>query len=399
MFHGDRWQLALGVQAAAGHASWVGLRLMLAYQMLDATDSVALVGLQAGTFAFAGLVVAIPAGRVADRAGGAVVASAGLLACVAGTALALSISSVGGALSAAAIIGVGHICALVGQQSLVARLTTSRSTDAAFGTMTALSSVGQLAGPPIVTAAAMIGASGSDHPNTWPGLLACLLLLLIALPSYFELRRAERRSAAGEKARPPRSTLRKVLRTPEVARAILVSCMVIVAVDLLGTFLPVWAVQTGVAPFAVGMLLALRAAFTIVSRVGLSRLIDRFGRRVLLNVSLTLGAAGLIALPFADVWWAIPLMIVLGIGLGIPQPITMAWVVSVAPSGERGAILGARMTVNRFAQVVIPVSVSYFASGVGDLGVFWIAGLFLGGGIVVVALAKIEPDSDSPPEP
>jgi hypothetical protein len=56
-------------------------------------------------------------------------------------------------------IGLGHICALVGQQGFVARAAATGRREAAFGTLTAASSLGQLVGPIVVTSVASVGTT------------------------------------------------------------------------------------------------------------------------------------------------------------------------------------------------------------------------------------------------
>ena len=62
--------------------------------------------------------------------------------------------------------------------------------------------------------------------------------------------------------------------------------------------MPVWATEQGVGATTDGVLLALRAAVSVVSRVGLARLVARFGRRTLIIVAVLAGASALAALPF-----------------------------------------------------------------------------------------------------
>lgn len=332
-----RWQLALGVQAAAGQSSWLGVRLMLAYQALAVTDSPVFVGVQASAFALAGFMVAFPAGRVADRLGGSIVATFGLVVCILGLAIVLTWPTIIGMLLAGFFVGLGHICPLVGQQSLVSRLAHETSPDAAFGTLTASSSLGQLIGPPLVTAAVAWAGGGGAIPNTWAGLAACVALLVIALiPNQF-LTRAERASRTSVARTATRVPIRVVISAPGMWRALTVGSAVIIAADLLSTFLPVWAVARGVAPTTVGILLALRALFTIASRFGMARLVARFGRKTLLITALALAVCSLVALPLVDVRGALIVMCLVGSGLGLPQPLTLAWVTKLNDSaGEEG---------------------------------------------------------------
>ena len=84
-----------------------------------------------------------------------------------------------------------------------------------------------------------------------------------------------------------RHSTQSIVRTQGLWRALLVSGIVLTAMDMLYAFLPAWAEQNGVSVTAVGWLLALRAAVTVGSRVGLGRLVAHLGRQILLLISLT----------------------------------------------------------------------------------------------------------------
>lgn len=392
-----RWQIALGVQAATGQAAWQGVRLMVAYAALQATGSPAFVGVIAAVFALSGFIVSIPSGRMIDRYGSARVALICSMVCIVGIVGALLFPSVVGMLIVAVLVGAAHVYVIVAQQGFVARVSTG-NLDSAFGTLTAAVSVGQLIGPPVVTLAAAAWAVTNTRPNTAVGLACCGLLLLIALPTYFALRSAEKRTPPVLAPTDKAAALGDVLRLPGMIRSLLVGAGVLVTVDLLAAFTPVWAVSQDIPAAVVGWLLALRALFTISSRFGVSRLVERFGRKILLLLAISLAAVALVLLPFANAWWAIPVMAMIGLGLGLPQPLTLAWMSSLAPPHARGAVFGARMTVNRLAQVILPLLVATVAGPVGVFAVFWSTAAILAGSAVLVGVtnAKALNDHASP---
>ena len=86
-------------------------------------------------------------------------------------------------------------------------------------------------------------------------------------------------------------------------------------------------------------------------------------------------------------------MIALGVGLAIPQPLTMSWVVSLTDISRHGAALGLRMTANRFAQITLPITVSALATPLGLMGIFWGNGLVLAGAILIVAKSDSRGDA------
>jgi MFS family permease len=362
---------------------------MIAYQALAETGSPAFVGVVTAIIALAGLVVSIPTGRLIDRFGGARVAFVGIAVSFSSVVVVLLFHNIVGLIICSVIVGAGYANVVVAQQGIVSRLSSGSSPDEAFGTLTAAASIGQLIGPPAVTMAAIAWSDGPTHPNTWVGAATCGILFLIALPSVIPLRRAERRVPAPVRAPGlPPASLRSVLRTPGILRALLVGAAMLVTVDLFTAFIPVWAVDRDIPADVVGWLLALRALVTIFSRFGIARLVARFGRKLLLIVTLSMTVVALLALPFSNIWGALVIMMVMGIGLGLPQPLTLAWMSSLAPPHARGAVFGARMTVNRFAQVTLPLLVATIAGPAGVIAVFWVTAGILASSVALVATAR-----------
>lgn len=276
---------------------------------------------------------------------------------------------------------------MIGQQTFVANASVRTSSDSAFGTLTAAASIGQLIGPPLVNvAASLVVVGGQDEPNTAVGLAICTTMLVLGTPTYLALRRLDRSlgDARCSGDLPPPGT-GALLKTPQMGRSLAVSGVVLVSLNLMYAFVPVWATERGINATAVGLLLALRAAVTVASRVGLARLVARFGRKTLITVSIGAAIAGLTALPFVGLWGGVLVVTALGIGLGVPQPLTMAWVTSLTPPQSHGATLGSRLTSNRLAQIVVPVAVGALAAPFGVLGIFWAnAALLVGAAGIMV---------------
>lgn len=390
------WRRALSAQAVLSQASWVGIRLIIGYRALAEGADPVFLGVLASSFALPALLTALPAGRVADKFGGTAMAFVGLLTAAAGTFIMLSVRGLPVLLAASFIIGLGHLMVMVGQQAFVAHVSAEGSSDSAFGTLTAAASTGQLIGPPAVTLVATLGAPAGAQPDTSLGLLVCLGFTALATPAYFFLRRTDAGLRKGRHSiAPVPVSVASVLKAPGLWRSLVVSGAVLVTVDLMYAFVPVWATQQNVSAAVVGMLLALRAAVSVASRVGLTRLIGRFGRKAMLIVSIGAAVLSLAALPLVGPYGAIAVMIGLGLGLGIPQPLTMAWVIALTASSSHGAVLGLRITVNRLAQITLPIAVGSFAAPLGVLGIFWANAALLLGAIAVVAGSDI----GKPPEP
>jgi MFS family permease len=359
---------------------------MVGYRALEEGADPVFLGLLAASFALPALLLALTTGKVADRFGGTIISLCGLLTAGTGTILILTITGLPVLLAASAVIGLGHLMVMVGQQTFVAHASAGRSSDSAFGTLTAAASIGQLIGPPAVTLAASVALSTGTMTNTSLGLLVCLGFSTLATPAYAFLRRKDA-SLRKPKSRTSaeRVTALDTLRAPGLWRSLVVSGAILVTVDLMYAFVPVWAQEHDVSAVAVGLLLALRAAVSVLSRLGLTRLLAKFGRKTMLMASTGAAILSLITLPLVGPYGAIAVMIGLGLGLGIPQPLTMAWVISQSAPSRHGAVLGLRMTVNRFAQITLPIIVGSLAAPLGVIGIFWANAALLLGAVAVVA--------------
>ncbi|MET1052686.1 MAG: MFS transporter [Mycetocola sp.] len=377
-------------------AAWIGVRLMIGYRAIDSGADAAFLGLLAGTLAAPALVAALPIGRLSDRTGGSVLTAFGIVVMAAGTLVLVWVPGLWILLVSSAVVGLGNVLLMVGQQTFVAHRTRGVASDSGFGTLSAAASIGQLVGPPLVTVIATVAWFGSaettgDVPDTTAGLLAAAGCIVLAAPCYVFLRRADLAHPATSNRSVPAASTRSVLGTPGLWRALVVSGFILVTMDLVYAFVPVWATEKDIDVVVVGWLLALRALVSVASRLGLTRLVVRHGRKTLLIVAMAIGIASLIALPFSNETGAIAVMIGLGICLGLPQPLTLAWVVGITRSRDHGAALGLRMSANRLAQVSIPIAVALVAAPLGVAGIFWANALLLTGSAVLVS--RSDPDA------
>ena len=277
-----KWRASLSFQAGTLQAAWVGARVMIGYRALAMDADAFGLGLVAAAFAVPAMITALPAGRMADRFGGMKLIAAGIGVQIVGIGGAAFTDQFGWLLMSAFLLGLGQIGCAVGLQSFVAVKAGPGSTDDAFGLLTAAVSVGQVIGPLVITAVATAGwRPGTPDPDTTLALSAAALMILLALGPCWLLMRSSphhRKIPAPDQQRP---NTRSIVRTPGLWRALLVSGIVLTAMDMLYAFLPAWAEENAVSVTAVGWLLALRAAVTVVSRIGLGKLVARLGRQIL----------------------------------------------------------------------------------------------------------------------
>jgi MFS family permease len=357
----------------AAQAAVYVARPITSYRLLAVGAGARDVGLVAAAFALVPLFLAIPLGRAADRRGGGrlLVGGCGIqtVACVllsqARTPLELG--------AATAILGVGHLGLALGVQEVIARESPPERHDEHFGLLTAGVSIGQLVGP--VLGGVLLQHRGGTSLSAATARIM-LVGAVIALGATVCAALAERRRPAPATAHASttagRGNVRAILGTSGVPAAIFASIAVLSAADVFTAYMPVLGAELGIAPAAVGVLLGLRAAASLASRVGIGAIVRAVGRVRLLTLSAVAAAAAFVGMTFtSELWLLAPLAIVAGFGLGFGQPLSMTSVVQLVPFYARGTALAVRLTGNRLGQVAAPALAGLVAGGAGTRPVFW----------------------------
>jgi MFS family permease len=309
-----------------------------AYRALELDVPTAWLGALTASFAIVPLVLAVPSGQATDRFGERRVMLVGaVLLALSGAIFWTERGGAAGLVVGSVVLGTGHLLSVVGQQAAVANTAGPGRFDTAFGYYTFAASLGQAAGPALIT---LLGGGGA-LPDTTPIFATAtgLGVVLLVCTAFLRIPAAERPSGAA-------------------------------GVDITLVYLPALGADRGLAAGVVGLLLTLRAVASMTSRLFLGRLVRRVGRRRLMIVSVALSAVSMavVALPMPA--WAMAVVVaLLGLGLGVGQPLTMSWLAEVAPAGLRGRAMSLRLTGNRLGQVLIPSAVGLAAAGVGAAGV------------------------------
>jgi MFS family permease len=354
------------VQSALTQVVTFVLRPTTAYRAIELDVPAAWLGALTASFAVVPLVLALPSGQATDRFGERRVMLVGAALMLASAVVFLDgRGGAGGLVVGSVVLGTGHLLSVVAQQAAVANTAGPGTFDTAFGYYTFAASLGQAIGPTLV---AVLGG-GRAIPDTRLIFLVATVLGAVLVLSTLPVRLPPPRPrTAGQET----GGVRTLLRLPGLPRALLISCVVLAAVDITLVYLPALGAERGLASGFVGALLTLRAVASMTSRFFLGRLVRLIGRRRLMIVSVTLsaGTMGLAGVP-APAWLLAVVVGLLGLGLGVGQPLTMSWLAEMAPAGLRGRAMSLRLTGNRLGQVVLPSTVGLVAAGVGAAGVLW----------------------------
>ncbi|WP_225654566.1 MFS transporter [Streptomyces pseudogriseolus] len=366
------WLLRLVIAFGFAQAAVSMARPAVSYRALALGADERAVGVVAGVYALLPLFAAVPLGRRTDHGRCAPLLPTGVVLISAGCAL----SGVAGSLWTMAlwsgVMGLGHLCFVIGAQSLVARQSAPHEQDRNFGHFTIGASLGQLAGP--VAAGALIGADMARTSAV--ALVAAGAGGAVALTSLWRVEQAG--AVKPRTTRGDRVPVRGILRARGVPAGMLISVAVLSATDILTAYLPVVGEHRGIDPAVVGLLLSLRAAATIACRLVLTPLLRLLGRTALLTVTCLLAAllCAAVALPLPVPLLALVLA-ALGFCLGVGQPLSMTTVVQAAPPAARSTALALRLTGNRLGQVAAPATAGLIAGVAGVAAPFVLLGALL----------------------
>ncbi|MFC8247705.1 MFS transporter [Streptomyces chartreusis] len=367
------WLLRLVIAFSFAQGAVSMARPAVSYRALALGADERAIGVIAGVYALLPLFVAVPLGRRTDHGRCAPLLPVGVVLISGGCALSGLADSLWAMAVWSGVMGLGHLCFVIGAQSLVARQSAPHEQDRNFGHFTIGASLGQLVGP--IAAGALIG--GPDMAGT--SALALLVAGAGGAVAFTSLWRIESPATAGSrKEQGERVPVQRILRARGVPAGIFISLAVLSATDILTAYLPVVGEHRGIAPAMIGVLLSLRAAATIACRLVLTPLLRLLGRTLLLTVTCLLAAllcAG-IALP-VPVWALAVMLAVLGFCLGVGQPLSMTTVVQAAPEGARSTALALRLTGNRLGQVAAPASAGLVAGLAGVAAPFVMLGALL----------------------
>lgn len=364
-------------------------RPTLAYAALDAGGAPALLGVMSAIFAVPALCLAIPAGHLVDRTSERLLGlfGAGLMIVSIVVAILFPHTFIG-LLVATLLFGVAHLSAIVAQQTLVANSAPRAGGDSAFGWYTLAASIGQAIGPLLL---ALPGSRAAVPPVE---LIFAICLGLAVIVGVTALAMPQRRRGRQEKAEPGawKGAVRNV-RQRGTLRALLASGIALASVDITLVYWPALGDERGIAPTLVSAMLVVRAVATMASRGLLGISIRRWGRR-----RVMIGTLGASALSLGVMAFPVPVDVLLlaagvyGLGIGACQPITMAWLTSLAPAGRRGSMLALRLVGNRFAQSTIPAVAGLSAAALGSAGV---VGLLAGALAFATWAGSIVPDAET----
>jgi len=355
------WARPLLLSSTLTQATIYVLRPMITYRAIELDASTYEIGVVAALYALFPVLLALQFGRLVGKIGEGKFIIFGTLS-MALTAVALVFAnSVFTLAIATAFAGISHLACMVGGQSMVALRAPRENYDKYFGYYTFSASLGHLVGP--LVAALVAGSDGTLPKSTSNAFLLGFVLCVIALVPVINWRK-EKPSVEAKSDEGTYAAAIALLKKPGILAAIYVSLAISSVADVLVVFLPLFGTENNFSPYAIGIILAIRAGTTMISRFFLGRLSARFSTYQLLMVSTTVSVIACAGMALGAI------VFIAGFSLGIGQPLTMSLVSQKTAANERALAVSARLMGNRFGQFLVPAAAGALAASAGASGVF-----------------------------
>lgn len=356
------------------HGCLNGVRMSAPLQALAQGASATWLGVLMALFAFFPVLLAIPAGRFADRLGYhkpvylalSLAFSGSLVAALSGDLMALGV--------AAALVGSGSSLGMIALQRTAGRLAGSAAERLRIFSWIALApSIANFVGP-------MLAGVLIDNVGFRAAFAALAVLPMLTLVAAWQVPReviAPPVKVAGQ----PATRAWDLLRMADFRRLLFINWLISASWDAHSFALPILGHERALSASAIGMVLAAYALSSAFVRVMIPVFAERLSPRLMMSVALGMTAAMFAIYPLLHSAWAMAACAaVLGLGLGVIQPSVMSTLHQVTPPDRHGEALGLRSTFVHMSTLVMPLGFGVVGAAMGVGPVFWLTGMALSAG-------------------
>jgi MFS family permease len=163
-----------------------------------------------------------------------------------------------------------------------------------------------------------------------------------------------------------------LLRETTLRRVLIASAVTMTAGDLFQLYVPLYGHAIGLPASAIGLVMGAAAVAVFVTRLLIPPMARWLGEERLLLYSLFLVSSVFVLIPFFKSALVLGVLcFVLGLGMGLGQPLTVILAFNRSPAGRAGEVVGVRIAVNNLMHVVMPPVFGAIGSLVGLGPVFW----------------------------
>lgn len=342
------------------------------------------IGFITSLFSLVPLIFAIVLGKVIDQLNSKITLLIGGYLGVLGIILPSFLPNFFGLYVSQLIAGSAQTIFILSVQDYVGRISTKENRNQYVSWFSLGVAAGTLLGPLL----SGIIADSFNFPKTFfglslIGLVSCILIHFI--PNVYPIKKEIDSTSSATS----HSTFVDLLKIPGLRVALLFSSLILFAKDLYFTFFPLLGLHFGYSNSTIGLLLSINGIASVIIRFCMTPLINRFGMIHVFTGSMIITCVSYSALPFfPQMIIAGMIAFILGMGLGIGQPLSISLTIEHALNGRVGEALGIRLTVNRLTQVTTPLVLGVLANILGIIHIFMVSSTVIGIGTFIASRIK-----------
>ena len=273
-----------------------------------------------------------------------------------------------GILISQTLAGICQLCSVVAFQTYASSIGSSQDLESNFGWYTAAGSVGQLTGP-------ILGGLIADHISYQATFWISALLSVATAVVISILPKVKPIMRGNEGLYIDKPLVRDLLRRGGIKVAMLSSFAVLFAMGARDAFFPLLLQSLGYQATQVGLLNSIQAGAGLLARPFMGQAVKLIGNRLnTLVVMISFAGIGLLLIPVGQsLLFFTFVSLLIGVGTGLAQPLSMLIVADNSGSQERGLAMGLRLMGNRLAQLVNPLLFGVITS-LSGLGAAFVTG-------------------------
>lgn len=310
------------------------------------------IGMLVSAYALLPMLLAIKIGKVLDKMGAKKLTLIGAIGMLISVSAPIFFPNYWALLFTQLIMGCSVICCLISLQKTIGNLPGNR--DKLIALFSLMGSLGEFIGP-IQTSFIYEHIGIKETFGACVGILVVVISLVLIIPkaSWGKFEAPAHKSKG--------STL-SLLSNVNLRKVMIISALVLSSKDLFVAYFPVYGTNIGLRPSTIGLIISVSAAAAVIVRIFQFPLVHRFGRGKVLTATLLISAVCFFIVPlFSKVYLLLLVSALLGVGLGLGQPLSIVFAMNLSRKERHGEVLGLRLTINRITQFTTP----FIFGGVG----------------------------------
>lgn len=324
-----------------------------------------------GLFPF---LLAIAAGRIADRLDNRLLMYWGLGTYTVCLALPFFFPSLAILFIVAPLWGFTSMLWVVATQNLVGRLSTAQTRTRNFSYYSLGESTGSVLGPIVVG----LAIDALSHQPAF--------LIMAAIPALCGLAVVLRRNVfphapPAQSGAPAPRNMKDLLALPAMRNALLTNAAVMAGLDLFNLYMPIYGHSLDFPATTIGLIMGAFGAAAFITRLAIPPVTRRYGERAMLAGALAMSAVAFMMFPLTtSAVLLAAAAFALGLGLGCGQPLSMILAFNAGPPGRSAEAISMRLAVSYGAHVVVPPLFGAVGAALGVAPIFWTCAAVMGGG-------------------